>query len=30
MANPLRKYVEYRKERKYIRETLSLQNEDFW
>ncbi len=30
MANPVRKYMEYRKERRHIREALSLQNQDFW
>jgi hypothetical protein len=30
MANPMRRYVEYRKERKHIREALSLENDNFW
>lgn len=30
MANVWERYVEYRKERKHIRDTLSLDNPDFW
>ena len=30
MANVIDKFVEYRKERKHIREVLSLDNRNFW
>ncbi len=30
MTNPVQKYIEYRKERKYIRDSLSLENDNFW
>lgn len=30
MANVLQHFVEYRKERKHIREALSPENDNFW
>jgi hypothetical protein len=30
MSSPLQRYREYRKERKHIRDVLSLDNDNFW
>jgi hypothetical protein len=30
MAGPLQRYKEYRQERRHIRDTLRLDNENFW
>jgi hypothetical protein len=30
MPSPLEKFIDYRKERKHIREALSPENQNFW